>query len=337
MTTKLDLADVTNLQTTLDNTISNPYNGELVAQSYVSTLGNPNKRIRVTEDSVTSDNGAVVAMNTANTINLQATNVLVNGTALPSASNQALNTTNDVTFNSVTTPDIETQSIQSGTTLDIVSAEVNITGNTVLAQNLNVAGSISGFTTITNPFVSITANNSIVLDCVTSVLGLTGNDVSINGTNTNPLATPIMFNGKSQFNNNLNVLGPLVTSGDATFNFGVVQMNGSTIQIQPTGTCQIMPTGLLILKGFSCNGDITLNGNSTVTGLKTPFLNSDAVPRSYADGLIGKHAIYAVSSLPAASGRAATVVYVNDESGGATMAFSDGINWRRVQDRAIVT
>ena len=52
--------------------------------------------------------------------------------------------------------------------------------------------------------------------------------------------------------------------------------------------------------------------------------------------LIGKHAIYAVSSLPAASGRAATVVYVNDESGGATMAFSDGINWRRVQDRAIV-
>ena len=31
------------------------------------------------------------------------------------------------------------------------------------------------------------------------------------------------------------------------------------------------------------------------------------------------------------------MVYVSNESGGATMAFSDGTNWRRVQDRAIVS
>ena len=37
-----------------------------------------------------------------------------------------------------------------------------------------------------------------------------------------------------------------------------------------------------------------------------------------------------------ATGRAATV-YVSDETGGATLAFSDGTNWRRVQDRAIVS
>ena len=111
VSTKLDISDVNNLQTTLNNTISNPFAGELSAHSYVATQGNPNKRIRVTEDTITSDNGAVIAMNTANTINLQATSVLVNGTVLPSAANQTLNTTDDVTFNSVTT-----SNIQSGTT-----------------------------------------------------------------------------------------------------------------------------------------------------------------------------------------------------------------------------
>jgi hypothetical protein len=111
VSTKLDISDVNNLQTTLNNTISNPFAGKLSAHSYVATQGNPNKRIRVTEDTITSDNGAVIAMNTANTINLQATSVLVNGTVLPSAANQTLNTTDDVTFNSVTT-----SNIQSGTT-----------------------------------------------------------------------------------------------------------------------------------------------------------------------------------------------------------------------------
>lgn len=39
---------------------------------------------------------------------------------------------------------------------------------------------------------------------------------------------------------------------------------------------------------------------------------------------------------PVTNGRAA-YVYVSDESGGATLAFSDGSDWRRVQDRAVVS
>ena len=31
-----------------------------------------------------------------------------------------------------------------------------------------------------------------------------------------------------------------------------------------------------------------------------------------------------------------SLIFVSDETGGATLAFSDGTNWRRVQDRAIV-
>lgn len=32
-----------------------------------------------------------------------------------------------------------------------------------------------------------------------------------------------------------------------------------------------------------------------------------------------------------------SLIYVSDETGGATLAFSDGTNWRRVQDRAIIS
>ena len=39
---------------------------------------------------------------------------------------------------------------------------------------------------------------------------------------------------------------------------------------------------------------------------------------------------------PSVTGRAA-FVYVSDETGGAQMAFSDGTNWRRFTDRAIVS
>lgn len=46
---------------------------------------------------------------------------------------------------------------------------------------------------------------------------------------------------------------------------------------------------------------------------------------------------YAVASLPSASNYARGLIYVSDETGGATVAFSDGTNWRRVQDRAIVS
>jgi hypothetical protein len=311
VSTKLDISDVNNLQTTLNNTISNPFAGELSAHSYVATQGNPNKRIRVTEDTITSDNGAVIAMNTANTINLQATSVLVNGTVLPSAANQTLN----ITFNSVTT-----SNIQSGTT------GVNIAGNTVLTGNLNVTGTISGFTNITNPTVSITANNSIVLDCVTSVLGLTGNDVSINGTNTNPLATSIMFNGKSQFNNSLNVLGPLVTSGDATFNFGVVQMNGSTVNILNSGTTTINPTGALTLKAFNCTGALAMRTNK-ITGLGTPTADPDAANKEYVDDQKGVTSVYTTSTLPTAVGKTGQIVYVSNEG---NMAFSNNTTWIRM-------
>jgi len=46
---------------------------------------------------------------------------------------------------------------------------------------------------------------------------------------------------------------------------------------------------------------------------------------------------YAKASLPSASAGAGQMIYVTDEAGGAVIAFSDGTNWRRMTDRAVVS
>ena len=44
-----------------------------------------------------------------------------------------------------------------------------------------------------------------------------------------------------------------------------------------------------------------------------------------------------VATVPVASVNTSNLIYVSDEVGGATMAFSDGTNWRRVQDRNVIS
>ena len=110
---------------------------------------------------------------------------------------------------------------------------VSISGNTVLTGNLNVTGSISGFTSVTDSAttptsamtmftggnLNLTSVNSVVLDA-SGTLGLTGTEVHVNGTSTDPLVTPVIFNGKARFNNNLTVNGELATVGNVRFDFG---------------------------------------------------------------------------------------------------------------------
>lgn len=46
---------------------------------------------------------------------------------------------------------------------------------------------------------------------------------------------------------------------------------------------------------------------------------------------------YTVATVPSASARARQTIYVSNESGGPVPAFSDGANWRRVTDRAVIS
>ena len=46
---------------------------------------------------------------------------------------------------------------------------------------------------------------------------------------------------------------------------------------------------------------------------------------------------YTVAGVPTASAYTGHMIYVSNESGGSVMAFSDGSNWRRVTDRAVIS
>lgn len=66
-----------------------------------------------------------------------------------------------------------------------------------------------------------------------------------------------------------------------------------------------------------------------------PFME-EVQATKFGQGQILQVGSFTVANLPSATtpGR---VIYVSDETGGATLAFSDGTNWRRVQDRAVVS
>lgn len=75
-----------------------------------------------------------------------------------------------------------------------------------------------------------------------------------------------------------------------------------------------------------------------------PFV---AIPRSLREwtewarrcleGVIIQPPSYTVATLPPASEFPNGIVYVSNEAGGAVPAFSDGTNWRRMTDRAVVS
>lgn len=46
---------------------------------------------------------------------------------------------------------------------------------------------------------------------------------------------------------------------------------------------------------------------------------------------------YTVAGAPDAAEYEGHIIYVSDEAGGKTLAFSDGVNWRRAQDRNIIS
>lgn len=56
----------------------------------------------------------------------------------------------------------------------------------------------------------------------------------------------------------------------------------------------------------------------------------------FRQGRIPKVASFTVATVPDAT-EPGQIIYVSDETGGATLAFSDGSDWRRVQDRAVVS
>ncbi len=83
----------------------------------------------------------------------------------------------------------------------------------------------------------------------------------------------------------------------------------------------------------------TITAETAGTGAdNVPLTLSAAGTESVIAGSPFKFKSYTVATLPSASAAGAgAMIYVTDESGGAVPAFSDGTNWRRVTDRAVVS
>lgn len=56
----------------------------------------------------------------------------------------------------------------------------------------------------------------------------------------------------------------------------------------------------------------------------------------FRNGLV-RYPTYTVAGVPDAAKHVRRIIYVSDETGGATLAFSDGTSWRRVQDRNVIS
>lgn len=66
---------------------------------------------------------------------------------------------------------------------------------------------------------------------------------------------------------------------------------------------------------------------------------NSAFPKDGTEGMQApaKLKSYTVATVPDATIYTGAIIYVSDETGGAVTAFSDGTNWRRTSDRAVVS
>jgi hypothetical protein len=138
----------------------------------------------------------------------------------------------------------------------------------------------------------------------------------------------------------------LKTDGSGTVNFGAIPATGSNTQVQfnDSGSLAgdsdftfdksdntLSVTNLDVTGTFSHAEDYGLVTQATTTTIDYgPITTDDRQPTP--------HDSYTVSEAGSISGMSSgDMIFVSDETGGATMAFYDGSNWRRIQDRAVIS
>jgi len=180
------------------------------------------------------------------------------------------------------------------------------------ADNTNEVFKVQGSaTTINNAYALPTADGSAGQVVVTDGSGaLSFTTVSANPEGGN---TDIQFNDSSSFGGN-----------DAL----TYDKSSSTLK---TGVVQ----GVLF-EPISDYGSITDTANMVIS-FGTVEESATVGDYEYIKDTFGPTSdSYVVANLPDSS-VAGQMIYVSDETGGAVMAFSDGSNWRRITDRAIVS
>jgi hypothetical protein len=132
---------------------------------------------------------------------------------------------------------------------------------------------------------------------------------------------PVAQGSRAFFPNGLNVapFKPLFfgTGGNSTYSFSLTStsfvIKSFAKPIEVTGSVGTMMTIDPTASGLvTVENDLKVNG---VTGNK----------------------VFTVATVPAAGSYPGGMIGVSDEAGGYTLAFSDGTNWRRMADRAVIS
>jgi hypothetical protein len=110
--------------------------------------------------------------------------------------------------------------------------------------------------------------------------------------------------------------------------FGLRADGSELLMLYPSGN---------VLIGDSSYGDPSVRLKVKGNGTQDPLLVDDGTADIFRvkDSGVCVFKTFTVATLPTAV--AGGFIYVSDETGGATMAFSDGTNWRRTTDLAIVS
>ena len=124
--------------------------------------------------------------------------------------------------------------------------------------------------------------------------------------------------------------------------------DGSNLQVLSTdgsGNLSFQSVSALSGFGWGNDADLGLITDSVADTDDVGFI-IDSIDISYDLGFLATFGLvypdqfvlpsFTVSSLPTAN-PAGQMLFVTDETGGSVPAFSDGINWRRLTDRAIVS
>lgn len=138
----------------------------------------------------------------------------------------------------------------------------------------------------------------------------------------------------------------LKTDGSGAVTFGAIPATGSNTQVQfndggslagdsdftfdkSSNTLQV--TNLDVLGTFSKQEDYGLISQAANVVIDMGVITND-------DRMPTPHDSYTVAEANSLSYlNTGDMIFVSNESGGATMAFYDGTNWRRIQDRAVIS
>ena len=228
---------------------------------------------------------------------------------------------------------------------DAGTGSIFLRSGTTYFQNL--AGTKTSIQTNSGGAQTFYHNNSAKLATSATGISVTGT-VDVNGAYTLPtsdgsanqvlttdgsggvtFATPSVTASGSNTHVQYNDGGVLGGSGSFTY-------NEAEAKLTVGGT-----TSSILFETVSDYGAITTTATDsvdygTLTESVVALVNSDYGVVETSGGPV-EFPQYTVSGVPDASAYTGHMVYVSNETGGSVMAFSDGTNWRRITDRAVIS